>query len=133
MRNNGIPHLLKALMTVSLIVAVAGLYWQGAMVQLVHVNTDMQSTDQSAYMNYAREMYDSDYAIIGGRNRMPLYPFLQSLFYRPNMTDEAFFIRGKQVNLVLSVCLLAVLAFIFRKFLSGLQSFNLILIAVLSG
>jgi hypothetical protein len=128
MRNNGIPHLLKPLMTVSLVVAVAGLYWQGAMVQLVHVNTDMQSTDQSAYMNYAREMYDSDYAIIGGRNRMPLYPFLQSLFYRPNMTDEAFFIRGKQVNLVLSVCLLAVLAFIFRKFLSGLQSLNLMLI-----
>jgi hypothetical protein len=118
-------------MTVGLIVAIAGLYWHGAMVQLVHVNTNMQSTDQYAYMYYARDIYESHHSFVsigGGGDRMPLYPLLQSLFYRPNMTDELFFFRGKQLNLVLSVSLLACLALIIRKYLSELQSLNLMLI-----
>jgi hypothetical protein len=121
-------HLLKRLMVIGLILTMAGLYWHGAMEQLIRVNTDMQSGDQSAYMNYAREMYESHYASMGKRNRMPVYPFLQSLFYHPDLTDQAFFVRGKQLNIVLSVGLLACLAFIFRKYLSRLQSLNLLLI-----
>jgi hypothetical protein len=104
------------------------MYWYGAVLQLELVNTDMNSTDQSAYMDYARNLYESNYAYIGGRNRMPVYPFLQSLFYRPDMTEEAFFIRGKFVNLVLSLGLLAGLAFIFRQFFSWFHSLNLLLI-----
>jgi hypothetical protein len=130
MQNNGIWHwhLLKRLMVIGLILTIAGLYWHGAMEQLDYVNTNMHSTDQSAYMADARGMYESHYASMVWPNRMPVYPFLQSLFYRPNMTDEAFVVRGKQLNLLLSVGFLAGLAFIFRKNLSGLQSLNLLLI-----
>ena len=73
-------HLLEFLAVVGLIFVVLGLYWHGAVVQLTKVNTDLTSTDQSAYMHYTRQMYDSNYTFIGGRNRMPAYPFLQSLF-----------------------------------------------------
>ena len=35
------------------------------------------------------------------RNRMPLYPQLQSLVYRPGMSREEFFAAGKTANAVL--------------------------------
>jgi hypothetical protein len=44
------------------------------------------------------------------------------------MDDAAFFARGKYVNLVLSLGLLAGLAFIFHRFLPGLHSLTLLLI-----
>jgi len=113
---------------IGLILIIAGLYWYGAVEQLSRVNTNMNSTDQSAYMDYARSLYESNYSFVGGRNRMPAYPFLQSLFYRPDMAEEATFVRGKYVNLVLSLGLLAGLAFIFRQYFSWLHSLNLLLI-----
>ena len=104
------------------------MYYCGAVRQLAHVNTDMRSTDQSAYMDYARNLYESNYTFIGGRNRMPIYPVLQSLFYRPGMSDEEFFTRGKYVNLVLSVGLLGGLTLILRHFFPPLHTLNLMLI-----
>jgi 4-amino-4-deoxy-L-arabinose transferase-like glycosyltransferase len=121
-------HFLRPPAVIGLILIIAGLYWYGAVEQLTRVNTNMNSTDQRAYMNYARSLYKSNYTFIGGRNRMPVYPFLQSLFYRPDMTDEAFFTRGKYINLVLSLGLLAGLEFVFRRFFSWLHSLNLLLI-----
>lgn len=128
MRSKKIWHFLKPATVIGLILIIVGLYWCGAVEQLARVNTDMNSTDQSAYMNYARSLYKSNYTFTGGRNRMPVYPSLQSLFYRPDMTDEAFFTRGKYINLVLSLGLLAGLAFVFRQFFSWLHSLNLVLI-----
>ncbi len=96
--------------------------------QLTQVNTNMRKTDQGAYMRYAREMYESNYTVIGNRNRMPIYPFLQSLFYRPGMSNEAFFIRGKYVNLILSLVLLTGLSFIFFHFFHWLHTVNSVLI-----
>ena len=62
-----------------LVVLIIGIaYWKGATEQLTLVNTRMKATDQSAYMDYARNMVESDYTFVGGRNRMPVYPFLQS-------------------------------------------------------
>ena len=121
-------HFLKPPAVIGLILIIVGLYWYGAVEQLARVNTDRNSTDQSAYMDYARSLYESNGTFIGGRNRMPVYPSLQSLFYRPDMTDEAFFTRGKYINLVLSLGLLAGLAFVFRQFFSWLHSLNLLLI-----
>ena len=121
-------HFLKPPAVIGLILIIVGLYWYGAVEQLTRVNTNRNSTDQSAYMDYARSLYESNYTFIGGRNRMPVYPSLQSLFYRPDMTDEAFFTRGKYINLVLSLGLLAGLAFVFRQFFSWLHSLNLLLI-----
>jgi len=91
---------------VGLFLVFTSLYWYGAVQQLTLVNTDMTATDQSAYMEYARDMAESNYRVVGGRNRMPVYPFVQSLFYRPGMSDDAFFTVGKYVNLVLSLLLL---------------------------
>lgn len=129
MRSKKIWRFLKPPSVIGLILIIAGLYWYGAVEQLTRVNTNRNATDQSAYMDYARSLYKSNYTFIGGRNRMPVYPSLQSLFYRPDMTDEAFFTRGKYINLVLSLGLLTGLAFLFRQFFSWLHSFNLLLIA----
>lgn len=126
--NKTTRRVLKSTSVIGLILIIAGMYWYGAEKQLARVNIDMTSTDQKAYMNYARNLYESRYTYIGGRNRMPVYPILQSLFYRRGMTDEAFFMRGKYVNLVMSIGLLAGLGFIFTQFFSWLHSLNLVLI-----
>ena len=128
MRDKEISRFLKPLAVIGLILVIVGLYWYGAVEHLTRVNTDIDSTDQSAYLNYARRLSESNYNFIGGRNRMPVYPVLQSLFYNQDMTDEAFFARGKYINIVLSFGLLAGLALIFRKYFSWLHSLNLLLI-----
>ena len=104
------------------------LYWRGAALQLTLVNTDMKATDQSAYMDYARQMVETNYTFAGGRNRMPAYPFLQSLFYDPEMSDEEFFLQGKTINVVLSMILLVGTAVILSRFLGRLLVLNLMLI-----
>ena len=104
------------------------LYVLGAVHQITQINIDMQVANQSAYMHYASNLRDSNYTFIGGRNRMPLYPLLQSLIYHPGLPDEAFFFRGKLFNLALSICLIAGLAFIFTRFFHWLHAVNLLLI-----
>jgi hypothetical protein len=128
MNSVGAWRVLKPLTMIGLALVMAGLYWNGAVEQLARVNTNMTYMDQPAYMNYARNLRESNYTFIGGRNRMPVYPFLQSLLYRADMTDEAFFEQGKYVNLVLSLFLLAGLAFIFSRYLSLFATINLLLI-----
>jgi hypothetical protein len=109
-------------------IVLIGLYVNGAIRHSVKINTDMTKTDQSAYMRYAREMAESNYTYIGGRNRMPVYPFLQSLNYRPGLSDEEFFARGKMFNIVLSVILLIGLYFLLQKYLPFMATVDLILI-----
>ena len=48
------------------------------------------SGDQIAFLNFAKEAYHSNFHFTGGRNQMPLYPWIQALFYSPELTDEAF-------------------------------------------
>lgn len=127
-KSKSYKRFLKALPVVGLILIIGGLYWYGATIQLVQVNTNMHWTDQSAYMDHARRMYDTNYSFIGDRNRMPIYPFFQSLFLHKGISDEALFWQGKQFNLILSLGILAVLAFIFRRTFSGLHALNLTLI-----
>ena len=45
--------------------------------------------------------------LIGERNRMPVYPGLLALLYDPALSPDAFFERGKQINIILSLVLLA--------------------------
>lgn len=129
MENQKILRFLKIVGVIGLTLLTAGLYWYGAGKQLTQVNIDMTATDQSAYMAYARALVDSNYTAIGDRNRMPVYPILQSLFYQPGMSDEAFFMVGKYVNLVLSLILLAGLAWLFYAYLPWLAMLTLLLIA----
>jgi hypothetical protein len=59
---------------------------------------------------------------------MPVYPFLQSVFYRPGLSDNEFFLQGKYVNLILSIVLLAGLVLIMRRSFDPLRCLNLMLI-----
>ena len=72
--------------------------------------------DQDAYLGYARHMYESNYTVTENRNRMPVYPFLLSLIYRPGMTEDEFLVRAQSFTVNLSIVLLLLLFFIFRKF-----------------
>lgn len=104
-------------------------YLLGAVHQGFRVNVDMRRTDQSAYMEYARRMATSDYAYVGGRDRMPIYPFLQSLLYRPGLSDEEFFRRGKIFNIALSVVLLLLTYLLLRKWIEPLAAGAIVLVS----
>jgi hypothetical protein len=82
-------------------------------------NPNMDATDQGAYLNFVEEIYRTDYHFSGTRNRMPLYPSLQVLFYDPAQTRQENFEHGKQVNAGLSFVLLLLLAGVVSRFLKG--------------
>lgn len=82
-------------------------------------NYKMNGKDQFAYMNYAKKMHDSNYTYVGGRNRMPGYPYILSLIYRDGMDDDVFFEAGKQLSIILSGIVLLLLCIIFWKTFSS--------------
>ncbi|HUR34561.1 MAG TPA: hypothetical protein VM032_12250 [Vicinamibacterales bacterium] len=76
------------------------------------VNVSKARGDQSGYLFDAERVYENWHGhvpanIIGERNRMPLYAGFLALFYRPDMSDDEFFARGRVLNIYLSVALLA--------------------------
>lgn len=119
---------LKRICIVSLTLLLLVLYLYGAVEHSKRMNLDINRVDQGAYLSYTRSLYETNYNYVGGRNRMPVYPFLQSLVYDPNLTENESFTRGKYFNIALSVALLPCLFLIFRRFFSRLQSINLLLI-----
>ncbi len=116
-------------LSIGLAVALAALFWTGAARQGRHVNTDPTRVDQDAYLNYARRMRESGYSATGDRNRMPVYPFLQSLIDRPDLSQPERFDRGKRFNTALAMLLLAALVPVLRARLAPLQAATLVLIA----
>ena len=108
-------HKLKIFGWAILLIAASALYFWGAMQQANLVNLDMTSTDQSAYMDYARNMHETNFQFIGGRNRMPLYPALMSLFYAEGMTYDTFFEIGKNVGIVIGYVGLIGIFFILNQ------------------
>jgi hypothetical protein len=114
-------------------IAVVGLlvtiYLTGAVIQGFRVNRDMRRTDQSAYMDYARGIATMRSAYVGDRNRMPVYPFLQSLLYRPGMSDDEFFRRGKAFNIALSLVLLILAYALLSRWLEPLAATAILLIS----
>ena len=109
------------------------MYLAGAVVQGFRVNLDMRRTDQSAYMDYARGMATMGSAYVGDRNRMPVYPFLQSLLYRPGMSDDEFFRRGKVLNIGLSVVLLFLTYVLLSRWLDPLAATAIVLVTAFTG
>jgi len=107
---------------------VALFYLYGVRQQFLYVNTDMSRTDQAAYLHAAESLKTSNYTALTDRNRMPIYPFLLSLLYEPSLSDEAFFARGKLLNIVLSLLILPILFWIFQKYLPLFTAVNLFLI-----
>jgi hypothetical protein len=122
----------RAILKISAVILVtgilAGLYWYGAYKQMTEVNTGSGYIDQDAYMQYAIDLYESHFAYIGDHNRMPVYPFLQSLFYHSKMRKRIFFQEGQLRNLILSLPLLAILAFIFFRRFKPIHALNFMLI-----
>jgi hypothetical protein len=104
------------------------IYLTGAVVQGFRVNLDLRRTDQSAYMDYARRMATMGSAHVGDRNRMPVYPFLQSLLYRPGISDDEFFRRGKAFNIGLSVVLLFLTYVLLSRWLDPLAATAIVLV-----
>jgi hypothetical protein len=82
--------------------------------------------DQDAYLGYARHLYESNYTVTEDRNRMPVYPFLLSLIYRPGMSQEEFLLRAQAFTVNLSIVLLAVLFLILRRFFPPLPAVGLL-------
>ncbi|MCY3834184.1 MAG: hypothetical protein OXG85_14315 [Chloroflexi bacterium] len=96
------------------------------------VNSDMRASDQFAYLTFAQRAYDSSLHYTGKRNRMPLFPWIQAVFYSPELSDEAFFQQGKRVNTVISViCLVAVGLAFFARFSKALALYSLTVAAFL--
>lgn len=72
--------------------------------------------DQSAYLGYARHLYESSYTVVEDRNRMPVFPFLLSLIYRPDLSETQFLARAQTFNVNLSIVLLLLLFLILRNY-----------------
>jgi 4-amino-4-deoxy-L-arabinose transferase-like glycosyltransferase len=111
------------------LILLAALYTFGALRQMTEVNVSPGFIDQDAYMSYAQKLRESGYTYIGDHNRMPVYPWLQSWFYRPYMHRKLFFLEGKARNLLLSYFLLAGIAAIFWRKFHWQQALNATLIA----
>ena len=118
-------HIGKALLAAGIALFFLVLYLDIAQKQ--SRRNDLTRSDQGAYMNFAKKAYKARFQFTGNRNRMPLYPWIQALFYSPQMDDETFFQQGKRLNVVLSlICLLALGIAFFHKF-SKLYAFYAIL------
>ena len=70
--------------------------------------------DQSAYLADAVRMYETNYAAVGERARMPVYPFLLTFVYKPGLTEEQFLERAQSFTVNLSIVLLFLLYLILR-------------------
>lgn len=107
------------------------LYLYIAIVQS-EVNQDWGKVDQGAYMYFAKEAYETNFAFTGNRNRMPLFPWVQALLYSPDMSDQAFFEQGKLLNVLISLAGLAALgAAFFLRFSQGYALYTISVIAFL--
>jgi hypothetical protein len=89
-------------------------------------------TDQQEYLVFAKNARLLNFNYTGDHNRMPGYPFLQALFYRKVLSDGEFFEQGKQINILLSIVLLACMFWIFRRYLPGFEAALLTLIIAFS-
>ncbi len=108
------------------------LFYNSTIDHATNVNTDTLRSDQQVYINFAKKVYGSNFSYTGDRNQTPLYPFIQALFYRSELTDQEFFTQGKLRNISLSIVLLGGLFFIFRRYFSMHRLLILTLIVAFS-
>ena len=111
---------------VLIVFAILALYAFEAHYRRAEKSTPAVLGDQDAYLGYARHLYESNYTVTEDRNRMPVYPFLLSLIYRPGLTADEFLIRAQWFTVNLSIVLLLGLFFIFRRFFPPLHAIALL-------
>ncbi|MBK5107843.1 MAG: hypothetical protein JJE12_06915 [Anaerolineales bacterium] len=125
--SNNVMWVGQGLLIASLII-LAITYYQAARIHSLEINIDSTVSDQSAYMRFIKEARRLDFSYTGDHNRMPLYPFLQALFFSPDMDDLELFEQGKQYNLILSIVLLFGLFLVLLRLFGLFRSYLLILI-----
>jgi len=104
------------------------LYYQIGITHSEHINTTYApNDDEESFMEFAKSVRLTHFQDTGSRNQMPVYPYIQALFYDPEMSMDAFFTQGKQVNIILSLASLVILFLAIYKKLPLLPSFTLIL------
>jgi hypothetical protein len=101
---------------VVIVVTILSVYGLEAQARREVIVTPANQSDQAAYLAYAKQMHDSGYTVVGRRNRMPVFPFLLSLIYRPGLSETQFLTRAQSFNINLSILILLLLFLIFRKF-----------------
>jgi hypothetical protein len=124
---------LRTLILVVACVALAVFYVAGATAHGSRMNTSKARGDQSGYLGDAKNVYFNwqgrqPPALIGERNRMPLYAGFLALVYDEAMSDDEFFEVAKRANIVLSLGLLTVLGVLFARHLPPLAAANLTLV-----
>ena len=106
--------------------AIVGVFLFVAHARRLHSPVPITMGDQESYLRYARRMAESNYSYVGGRNRMPIYPFLLSLLYRPGMSEAEFLKRAQAFNVNLSAAVLVALFFLLRRYFPALFALALV-------
>lgn len=115
---------------VLLCVVLATFYVAGARMHARTVNRMKSRGDQTGYLIDAENVYANWHgrtppALVGERNRMPVYAGVLALFYSPAISDQAFFERAQQVNICLSLLLLGGIWLVASHYLSPHPAANL--------
>jgi hypothetical protein len=115
MMTSTLPRAERSLLSGGLLALVLCLYFVEAVTWRTAFPTPATAGDQDAYLQYARQMHDTHYAVTGGRNQMPVYPFLLSLLYRPGIDESEFLARAQVFNVYLSAVILLLLPVLYRR------------------
>ena len=102
----------------------------GALIQAIKVNTDFNSVDQLAYMKYAKNLAETNFQFVGGRNRMPLYPSIMALMYKKGISEYDFFLRGKIFGILIGITGSIVTFLILRSISESLETITGTLVAM---
>jgi hypothetical protein len=109
-----------------LVLLILAIYGFDAHARRRLMSTPASLGDQGAYLAHAQNMRESGYAYVAERNRMPVFPFLLSLIYRPDLSETQALRRAQAFNVNLSIILLLLLFLIFRKFFPPLHAMALL-------
>jgi hypothetical protein len=101
---------------------IGSTYYQLAGKHAAEINQQLQFSDQKSYLVIAEKAYQTGFRYMGDRNRTPLYSYLLTMIYQPDLDREIFFERSKQFSIYLSLAMLIILFLISLKFLPTLQS-----------
>jgi hypothetical protein len=96
----------KRIAIAALLALIVVVYLAEAHTRRIRVPTPATQSDQGAYLRYAREMQETNYSVIGSRNRMPGFPFLLSALYEPGLAEPEFLRRSQAFNVNLSAAIL---------------------------
>ena len=106
-------------------------YWDAAN-YFSALNHDWKNSDQGIFINFAYEVAASGYTFTGGRNFMPLYPFLLAPLLAASRAFFENFELVKTFNILLSLVLLAGFFWLVKAHLSRGEALLLTLLAAFS-